>query len=304
MLRAMALIVLVCVGLAFSRGLAQAAAERVNLINGIGLIDYSRKPNFKVGSWIKYRVTGSSELGESDDYTVTILIAGEERFWGEDGFWVETWTEPKDGPPNTIATLMSYAIFDDPKAVTNMQLYSRKIITEIDATTGAPIQTVSKRNAGSVKGRKTGNREPLTVDIDTVGTEKIKVPRGEFEALKITMRQGLGTTADVGDSSIRTEVMEGRVIYSSPDIPITGIVREDIDNLIKRKSWKIGESQNAPMRIMEHASGSAQVVEWGTGLTPQLVPEGFRRSLRDYLPAASKPAAPKPRTTATRKKTS
>jgi hypothetical protein len=302
MLRAIALIALVSIGLAFSHGVARAAAQRVNLINGIGLIDYSHKQHFKVGSWVKYHVTGSSELGESDDYTVTILIAGEEKFWGEDGFWVETWTEPKVGPPNSIATLMSYAIFDDSLAVTNMQLYSRKLITEIDPNTGNPIQVVSKRNSGSIKGRKSG-KEPVVVHIDTLGKETTKVPRGEFEALKISMRQGIGSTADVGDSSVRTEVTESRMVYMSRQVPITAIVREDIDNLIKRKSWKVGQSTDAPLHMMEHAHGTAEVIEWGDGLTPQLVPEGFRRSLRDYLPAANKPA-PAKRATATRKKTS
>ena len=84
----------------------RAAQQKVELVNGIGLIDYSQKPHFKVGDWVRYHVTGSSETGMHDDYEVTVLIGGEERFWGEDCFWVETWTEPASGGSRAVATLM------------------------------------------------------------------------------------------------------------------------------------------------------------------------------------------------------
>src|SRR5437667_8431576 len=62
-------------------------------VDGIGLIDYSKKPDLHVGSWVKYHVKAKSDKGAVDDYSVTMLIAGEEKFWGEDCFWLETWTE-------------------------------------------------------------------------------------------------------------------------------------------------------------------------------------------------------------------
>jgi hypothetical protein len=33
-------------------------AASVKEVNGIGLIDYRRKPDFKVGDWVRYRITG------------------------------------------------------------------------------------------------------------------------------------------------------------------------------------------------------------------------------------------------------
>jgi hypothetical protein len=289
MLRAMALSLLVLSGALFSVARCSAEAQRVDLINGIGLIDYSRKQDFKVGTWVKYHITGKSEMGMSDDYVVTVLIAGEENFWGEDCFWVETWTEPKGMPSSTIANLMSYAIFDDSMAVTNMQLYSRKVINEIDPTTGAPVQVVSKRNTSSLKYRKSP-KDNLTVLIDTLGTESVTVPHGTYSTTKIHMRHGIGSTTDVGDSSMRTEVREERMIFMSPKIPITGIVREDMENSIKRKTWKIGQSQDAPMHTMEVSRGSAMLVDFGQGLTPNLVPEKYRKSLEAQAPKKSTPA--------------
>src|SRR5437867_4286441 len=130
-----------------------AGPQTVNMMNAIGLIDYSREPDFHVGSWIKYHLTGSSELGMVDNYTVTVLIAGEERFWGEDCFWVETWTEPASGGGRAVATLMSYAIFDDSLPVPHLQLYARKMIYEV-SDDGRPVQNVMKRPTGSLTSRK------------------------------------------------------------------------------------------------------------------------------------------------------
>lgn len=285
------------IGAALAPLAAGAGPQPVNMINGIGLIDYSHRRPMPIGSWVKYHVTGSSELGMEDDYTVTILIGGEERFWGEDCFWVETWTEIKGQPPSSVASLMSYAIFDDSLAIPNLQLYNRKVVSEVDEQ-GNPIQVVTKRNAGSLKGR-IPSKERVLWTVDSLGSEVVTTPKGSFPATKILMKQGIGSTADVGDSSIRTEVRENRTIYMASGVPITGIVREDIHNRIERKTWRIGESQNAPMRVMEDAKGVALVVDFGTGLTPQLVPERFRKPLSAAAPAGA-PSRPKP---AARKKT-
>src|SRR5437870_11902584 len=119
------LIVSAFLGLVTSRAWAQSD----QLVNGIGLIDYSRAPDFKIGSWVKYHVTGHSSLGHSDDYVVTVAISGEERLWGEPCFWVETTTEQKGGSSFGIATLMSYSIFNDSLPALHMQYYTRKNVT-------------------------------------------------------------------------------------------------------------------------------------------------------------------------------
>src|SRR6185503_14584416 len=101
------------------------SVETVKLIDGVGLIDYSNRPNFKVGTWAKYHMKGNSEAGLSDDYFSTILIAG------EDCFWVETLTEDARGP-RAVATLVSYAIFDDPNPTLNLQFFLRKFLDGLD----------------------------------------------------------------------------------------------------------------------------------------------------------------------------
>jgi hypothetical protein len=268
--------------------IVHAAAQQVDLVNGIGLIDYSHKQRFKPGTWLKYRVTGSSEAGMSDDYIVTLLIAGEETFWGEDCFWVETQTELKNKPGGHIlATLMSYSIFDDSLPLPHMQLYSRKMISEIDER-GRPVQQVTKRPPSALTTRKgPGTQAPLTVKYDTLGVDTVVTPPGSFDCKKISIEQGVAATSEVGDSTIRTEVHEDRVTYMNRRIPITSLAREDIVNKIERKSWKAGESQNAEVRVMDHATGSARLIAFGEGMQPQLVPVTARSAIKERRTSAA-----------------
>jgi hypothetical protein len=291
------ILVVCCLGL-LPTGL-RSAEQRVEMVNGIGLIDYSRKQKLEPGSWVKYQVTGRSDAGMFDDYLVTILIAGEEKFWGEDCFWVESTTEPKDRPSRMVATLMSYGIFDDSLPLPRMQLFTRKVISDVDPN-GNPIQTITKRAAGSLTGRQPPQAEPLTVLYDTLGADTVITPAGSFQCKKIAIKQGVAATTDVGDSTMRTEMREDRVVYMNDRIPITALAREDIENSIRRKSWMIGKSQEAPVRVMDHATGSARLVGMGRGMEPKIVPVPFRTSLSQRKSAAPKPpvrAKPKPRKT-------
>ena len=259
-----------------------AAPQIVNRVNGIGLIDYARKPDFKVGTWVQYRITGTSETGLKDDYVVTVLIAGAERFWGEDCFWVETWTEPQGRPRDVVATLMSYSIFGDTLAIPRLKLYMRKIINSLD-NNGNPIETVTKRPSASLSSRKPV-ADKNTWYVNTMGTDTVMVPRGTFTCKKVLMHQGVNSTADVGDSSFRTEVREDRFLFVSDDVPITSVVREDMENSIRRRAWKIGDSRDTPTNTMDKATGTARLLDYGTGLTPELVPQRYRTDLRPLQP--------------------
>ena len=133
--------------------------QPVERINGIGLVDYSRKPTFKVGDWARYRMTAKSDAGFKDDYTVTVLVAGEEEWWGERCFWIETWTDMEGKPPQTAATLMSYAVFDDSLAIPHMQLYMRKTISGLNEDGTAKVD-LYRRAAVSVKSLRRGAGSP------------------------------------------------------------------------------------------------------------------------------------------------
>ena len=264
----------------------------VNEINAIGMIDYRRKPDFKVGDWVKYRVTGHNLKGAKDDYVLTILIAGEESFWGEDGFWVETRTESKSEPPNATASLMSYSIFDDSLPDQRMQLYRRKAIDEMSAD-GLPIPTVVQRSPGSLKVRKPYD-DQIHVDVDTVGPDTVSVPRGLFRCVKVSVRQGKASTHDVGDSTEYFEAWDKRVDYYSRQIPITSMAREEIEVSYQQRKWQIGRSEDAPpMRYLDRGLAEVRLVDFGTGMKSIILTESVRKPLPGRGAVG---AAPPPRT--------
>lgn len=274
---------------------AGAAAQLVNSINGIGLIDYSRKPDFKVGSWAKYHVTGHSELGAKDDYFVTILIAGEERWWGEDCLWIETWTEREGKPSDAVATCMSFAIFDDSLAIPHLQVYQRKLINGFRQDGQLDVQ-ITRRALSNMKTR-TPLEDQINWKVDTLGTDTVTVVRGTYDCTKVRMEQAAFRTFDAGDSSTYNEVREIRQSFYSPRVPLTSIVREDIDYTMLRKTWLVGQSQNAASRIRDHSIGTAELVDFGEGLTPRLVPAQFHMTLREQRAAAAAKPGSAPKTT-------
>jgi len=271
-------------------------------IDAIGVLDYLHGPgSIKVGSWVKYHVTARSELGVTDDYTVTLLIAGEEHWWGEDCFWVETWTKPASGPLMAAATLMSYAIFDDSLAVPHTQLYMRKTIAG-QKEDGSPLEQLYRRGNASVKSR-TPITDRLARKVDSLGTEVVKTPKGDFSCRKVRSEQAVGTSAQSADSSQYTETREIHVLYWTPDVPITHTAREEMEMSNARRTWLTGRSkESGPLRLVDRSRGTVELVDFGTGgLKPLLIPAAVQKSLAEQRAAQSKPAAAAPRAPASPK---
>src|SRR5262245_62923692 len=99
-----------------------------SVIDGSGFVNYMQRPHFTIGEWVKYRTVGHSLRGFNDDYTVTIMVAGEEVFWGEPCVWLETWTQPAGGRLNATASLVSYAAFGDTMSDRHLLWFVRKTI--------------------------------------------------------------------------------------------------------------------------------------------------------------------------------
>ncbi len=280
MRRAIRAFVLATIATTLFAAAAGAVERSVERINGIGLVDYSHKPTFKVGDWARYHMSGSSQMGMKDDYTVTVLIAGEEEWWGDPGFWVETWTDVPGRPVETSVTLMSYSIFNDSLAVQHMQLYQRKSISGVNDD-GSVHQEIPRAAAGTLKSRTLFKR-PIMWDVDTVGVDTVITPKGTFKSRKVIMKQGTGVTSSQGDSSMYNEVRENRTTFYTDEIPITHIAREDVENIIARRTWMIGRSADAAaLRVRERGLGVARLVDYGNGLKSRLVPEDMQITLAE-----------------------
>jgi hypothetical protein len=277
----------------------RASDPSLDRINGIGLIDFGVKPTFKVGDWARYHMSAKSDLGVVDDYNVTVLIGGEEQWWGEDCFWIETVTQSPGGGTQAVASLMSYEVFNDSLALPHMQLYVRKLITGLDAD-GEPVQVVYKRPASTLRTRETPTSQ-FKVQVDTLGRESVTVPKGAYDCVKLQFLQGRGATGARGDSTEYTELREVRTTYMSLKVPITHIVREDIEQSFTRKAWKVGYSKDATATVtMDRTVGSAQLVDTGSNMASQTVPERLRKSIAEQRAEAARARAPRP---AAKKKT-
>jgi hypothetical protein len=285
--------------LLFALTARSAPAQETPTLDAIGTLDYARGRSIvKVGSWVTYHMKARSEMGVTDDYTVTVLIAGEEEWWGEECFWVETWTQRGQGPEETAATLMSTAIFDDSLAARHTLAYQRKRVAEIDEN-GQPLVQTMRLGESEIRSRTPPDRG-LQARTDTLGTDTLKTALGDFVCLKVRTEQGMGTTAQSADSSQYTEIRDVRVVYLTPQIPVTGRAREEHDYSISRRSWLVGRSQESgPLRVMDRSKGVLELVGYGThGVEAKLIPVEFRRSLAEQRAAqAPKPRAPaaKPR---------
>ncbi len=300
MRRATRTLILAASTLALAAVSALSAPQLVERVNGIGLVDYSRPPQFKVGDWVKYRMTGQSAMGMSDDYELTILIAGEEVWWGEECFWVETWTDAEGRPPQTAATLMSYAIFSDSGAIQRMQNYQRKSFAGVNPD-GSMAEELVIPASSSLKSRKPFQR-PMMWDVDTLEADTVQTPVGLLQCRKVSIRQGTGVTSNMPDSTLYTEVRENRMSWMTPQVPITHVAREDVENLISRRSWFIGRSaEGSGLRIIERGTGTARLVAYGHGLESRALPAERRttlaqlRALEAKRPGTAAPARPRPR---------
>lgn len=266
------------------------APQHVSRIDGIGMLDYTHgRSDYTVGRWVKYHVSAKSDLGVTDDYAVTVLIGGSENWWGEDCFWVETWTQVAGEPPTATATLMSYAVFDDPKPVQHMQLYMRKTISGVGRN-GEPTELLYRRPASTLKSRQPVN-DRIAWNVDTLDVQKIATVKGEMTCRKVKIDQGVGTTAQSTDSTEYNELRETRMTYMTPAVPLTRIAREDIDTGYTRKVWAIGHSKQAigPF-VLDRSHGEAALVDYGDHETARLVPPERRHDLARTAPVAHRSA--------------
>jgi hypothetical protein len=269
-----------------------AFAQKQILVDAIGAVDYLHgRGGLKVGAWAKYRTVGSTSAGVVDEYTSTVLIAGEEEWWGEECFWVETHTELPGGAVIPAATLMSYAIFEDSLAIPHLLTYQRKRITEITED-GRVVQQVVRRGEAQLR-----SREPygsgLTWVVDTLGVDTVRTPRGDFPSLAVRREQGASQTAESQDSTRYTEIRKSRTTWINLDIPVTHYSREVFESDFRQRTWLTGRSKEAgPLRTMEHLTGTVELVDFGTsGVAAQMVPVELRRPLSEQRAAAARQAA-------------
>jgi hypothetical protein len=264
--------------LAFALALVPFASDvfcagNLPVLSGLAYIDYRDKPRFKVGDWIKYHFSSRSDDGRSEDYDMTLLISGEERFWGDDAFWLETWSEGRTLPPQKNAILMSYSAFGDTAWLQHLDVYQRKSASLLEKD--VIVQELTRRVLG---GRaSSSDRASLTVLTDTVGTDTVNVTSGTYRCTKVVRKAGVGSVEELGDSTLRVENWSQRTLFLTPKIPITSLIRELDERWVTRKTWRVGKSGDAVRNYAMRGTGTLTLIGWGSGgLTPAVTPLNAR----------------------------
>jgi len=280
-MRRAARLLLVSLGISIPCGLALAGTvERASdLIDGAGMLNYMQRPTFTVGTWVKYRTLGSSEQGLKDDYTVTILAAGEEVWWGEPCFWVETRTK-KGGNERVTASLVSYAAFGDSMADRHILWFIRKTINGVLAE-GRPDEVLYTRDRAELQQRKASwEHEENPERTDSLGLDTATVAAGKFYGYRVRKYYGISTTAEQGDSTVYYERRLNRTFHISQQVPFSNLAQVELDDLQSGKTWLAGKFDKGPLKTLERARGNTELIAYGTsGLEAVLVPEASRHPI-------------------------
>jgi hypothetical protein len=294
MRRAIARIALFTLGISLLAPFAGDAAVD-DTIDGTLMVDYSKPPTFKVGSWVRYHGTANSKLGFKRDYTLTLLIAGEEEVWGDKCFWLETWTEHKGRELSTSASLISYTAFGDTMALKRGTWFIRKMVTGPSGKPGEPEFSLWTRDKEEVR-RGKGELQKLDVGMirgttyDTLGVDTASVPRGNYRGRVVREQSHITLESMKGDSTYRDMRVETRTRKMADEIPITHLVREDVLDSQKRRGWVTGRSSEVKETLLEEGIMRTMVVEYGQGnLKPIVIPARLQSTIAERAAKAKKP---------------
>lgn len=190
--------------------------------------------------------------------------------------------------------LLSYSVFDDTLAWARPMLYARKYVGNI-TDTGEPRQEVYLRSTQSLKTRSDigANRKR---NLEDLGADTVQTQWGTIPTRKQKYTYFVGTTQIKGDSTIYEETHENTVTHYSERIPITRIVRQDLERIDSRKTWLIGQSHEAPTRVRDKGTGRVVLLGFGSDTTAVTVPEESRRSLAEQARKAPAKATGRART--------
>jgi hypothetical protein len=259
------LLALVLVGAALLAGLAGPAdAKRVS---GVGLLDF-RKPNFKIGDWVRYRVDVSDDKGNEDQKFQEVRVVGNEEFRGEKCFWVETWFGPDSVRASYDLSLVSYQVFKDRNADVRFTMYVRLVLFGLDEE-GNPEMYELRRSKPT---EAMPDLASLRGQVDTLQVETLETPRGPLETLPVRLQRKLRNPKQVADSTINYISEVDRRTWLSRRIPVTSIVKEDEVETQKLQSYRLGTpSTSAPEVPVTETRRTSTAIGWGTGATSQLL---------------------------------
>ncbi len=231
-----------------------------------------------MGSWVHYRTVTDSWLGYHTDYEMWLLIAGEEEFWGQRGFWLETWTRDHGDDTLYTASLISDAAIGDTATLRQPTWFTLKTVFGLDAKGNPDVNIpIRDRTELRVAAADRGHRAPEeqgTHDhgFDSLAVDTCRLPVGEFRGRGVREINKVTQEVMRGDSTVHYERVETRLRKLDDRIPITRMAREDVRDIQTNDVWPTGESGKSTRRVLEDAKGITVLIDYGDhGLAPRVI---------------------------------
>jgi hypothetical protein len=259
-----------------SRGIALAFAFAVVLFlsaapsgaatSAVGLVDFSGKPNFKNGDWVRYRFTAENAEGHESVAYQELRIVGEEEYRGEKCFWLETGSGRDTTALFRTLMLVSYDAFEDPNADVRYKRYMRMFMMgPAMAGEGGP-EILEVEHPREDAPPTAAELAQLRGNVDSLGKVTVDTERGPILANAFYTYRKLGATDPKPDSTVQMITETKRTVSKSRKVPITSQARFEQMETIYRKAWATGTvSANAPENVHSWTKIDSKVVAWGTG---------------------------------------
>jgi hypothetical protein len=228
---------------------------------------YLPEKNFRVGDWVLYEVQAENVTGEASFDYQRVQVVSEERYRGDDCFWLETGWGPYLDALAYTTVLISETIFQDSLAEVRTDVHVRRI----------HVSTTADGRAVMAEGRLATQRSPMS-DLQrlmprrtAIGRDTVNVGERTFDCVIQEEIQEYSETQDLPDSTVRFFNRVTRRRWIDPKIPITALAREYERKEFYRHAWPLGRlSSEFPMLLTNGYEIQVQLADLGTGAKPVL----------------------------------
>jgi hypothetical protein len=232
----------------------------------VGLLYFPQK-NYEVGDWVLYKVRDADFWGNEHLVYQQVQVVMKQRYRGEDCIWLETGLGPEPDQLIFSGVLLSERIYEDEMPEVRHTYYIRKMHVGEDSD-GTPLSMEMRVGITGDSLKDLSDRRPK---VEFAGLDTLTVGEKSYVcSLRIETRE-FASIRDFRDSTVRTATTVTRRRWVTPEVPITGLVRERERREIHRQSIPIGEvSTDHPSQLRELFEIEIDLVDHGKGAKPKI----------------------------------
>jgi hypothetical protein len=232
----------------------------------VGLLYFPQK-NYEVSDWVLYEIRDSDLHGNETLVFQQIQVAMAVRYRGEDCIWLETGLGAEPEGLTFSAVLLSERLYEDEMPEVRHTYYVRKMHVGEDPH-GVPVSMEMRVGVTGDTLKDLSHRRPV---VEFAGMDTLTVGETSYVCSLRIETQEFASIRDFPDSTVRTTTTVVRRRWVTPEVPITGLVRERERREIHRQSWALGkDGTNSPPRLRELYEIEIDLAGHGTGAEPRI----------------------------------